>query len=169
MINIVQEILNDAKIAYKECVKSNNDILAEYLLSIIGNAKLILNSNNLAGKLNTSSINTADINSEEVEKVKRKVPRWLSNPSQYNCKILNAYMLLSNNNTMPISTSLLENNLEIDPNKFLSNFNQMKTISEKNHAKVFTEEYGQVKLWGPVVEFIVQLYNKTHEVADNEK
>lgn len=78
-------------------------------------------------------------------------------------------MLLSNNNKNPISISLLESNLEIEPNKFLSNFNQMKTISEKNHAKVFSEEHGKIKLWEPVAEFIAQLYYKTQEVSDNEK
>lgn len=160
MLSIVKEILNDAKIAYKESIKVNNDILEEHLLSIIGNAKLILNNNSIGVKLNGSIQKTTIQESLEVKKVQRKVPRWLNHSSQYNCKILNAYMLLSNNNENPISISLLESNLEIEPNKFLSNFNQMKTISEKNHAKVFSEEHGQIKLWEPVSEFIVQLYPK---------
>ncbi len=169
MFTIVHEILNDAKIAYKEAIRTNNHILEEHLLSIIGNAKLILSSSGIDQKPIKRSKKILDMKSEEVKKVQRKVPRWLNNPSQYNCKILNAYMLLSNNNLNSVSTSLLENNLKIEPNKFLSNFNQMKTISEKNHAKVFNEEHGQIKLWDPVAEFIVQLYHKKQEVSGNEK
>ena len=43
MTNILEEILNDAKLAYKESVLIDNEILEERLLSIIGNAKLLIN------------------------------------------------------------------------------------------------------------------------------
>jgi len=36
----------------------------------------------------------------------------------------------------------------------------MKIISERNHAKVFDEMYGEVKLWEPVADFIVDLYKQ---------
>ena len=40
---IVEKILEDAKIAYKESVMIDNDTLEAHLLSIIGNAQSILN------------------------------------------------------------------------------------------------------------------------------
>ena len=45
-------------------------------------------------------------------------------------------------------------------NKFTSHFNQMKIISERNHAKVFDEAYGKVKLWKPIASFIIDLYKQ---------
>ncbi|MGZ5207933.1 MAG: hypothetical protein ACXWB0_02855 [Sulfuricurvum sp.] len=169
MLNIVKEILNDAKIAYKESIKINNDILEEHLLSIIGNAKLILNKNSIGATLNNTPQKTTVQESVEVKKVKRRVPKWVNDSSQTNSKILNAFMLLSNNNKTQISTSLLERESQIENNKFQSNFNQMKTISERNHAKVFSEAHGQIELWEPVAEFITQLYHKTQGVFGDEK
>ena len=65
-------------------------------------------------------------------------------------------MKLSKNNKYPISVSLLETHSDInDSRKFISHFNQMKLISEKNHGKVFTEKNGQVALWEPIKDFIV--------------
>ncbi len=157
MIATVETILQDAKIAYKESVKIENDILENHLLSIIGNAQSILNNKKLKQKnMFVSSSNIQE--SEEIKKVHRKVPRWLNNPSQYNYKILTTFMQLSNNNSIPVSVSLLKKHSNIE--KFDSNFNQMKIISEKNHAKVFDESYGEVKLWEPVADFIVKLYEQ---------
>ncbi len=159
MIAIVEKILQDAKIAYKESVKIENDVLENHLLLIIGNAQSILNNKKLKRKnMFVSSSNIQE--SEEIKKVHRKIPRWLNNPSQYNYKILTTFMQLSNNNSIPVSVSLLEKHSNIENNKFVSHFNQMKIISEKNHAKVFDESYGEVKLWEPVADFIVKLYEQ---------
>ena len=159
METIIEKILYDAKIAYKESVKIENETLEEHLLSIIGNVQSILNNKSVSKQKNLgNTYNNQE--SEEVQKVYRKVPRWLNNPSQYNYKILTTYMKLSNNNSMPISLSLLEKNSNIEDNKFTSHFNQMKIISERNHAKVFDEVYGEVKLWEPVAGFVIDLYKK---------
>ena len=155
----IEKILYDAKLAYKESVKIENDTLEEHLLSIIGNAQSILNKESIPKQINL--INTHNNSeSDEVQKVHRKVPRWLKKPSQYNYKILTTYMTLSNNNSTPISLSLLKKNSNIEDNKFTSHFNQMKIISERNHAKVFDEAYGEVKLWTPVANFIIDLYKQ---------
>ena len=159
MIATVEKILHDAKIAYKESIKIENDILEDRLLSIIGNAQSILNNKKLKKK-NILTSNSSIQESEEIQKVHRKVPRWLNNPSQYNYKILTAFMQLSNNNSIPVSVSSLEKHSNIENNKFVSHFNQMKIISEKNHAKVFDESYGEVKLWEPVADFIIKLYEQ---------
>jgi len=159
MNDIVEKILNDAKYAYKESIKIENETLEDHLLSIIGNAQSILNKKSAPKQKGHSHENTNQ-ESNEVQKVHRKVPRWLNNPSQYNYKILTTFMTLSNNNTAPISISLLEKHSNIEDHKFTSHFNQMKIISERNHAKVFDEMYGEVKLWEPVADFIVDLYEK---------
>jgi len=159
MNRIVEKILEDAKIAYKESVMIENDTLEAHLLSIIGNAQSMLNKT-ITPKKNIDSIKNNNLKSAEVQKVHRKVPRWLNNPSQYNYKILTAFMTLSNNNTTPISISLLEKHSNIEDNKFTSHFNQMKIISERNHAKVFDEAYGEVKLWEPIADFIIDLYQQ---------
>jgi hypothetical protein len=159
MNTIVEEILEDAKVAYKESVKIENETLETYLLSIIGNAQSIINKKNtLKEHINSKEKNNSELS--EVQKVHRKVPRWLNNPSQYNYKILTTFMALSNNNTTPISISLLEKHSNIEDNKFTSHFNQMKIISERNHAKVFDEAYGEVKLWEPIASFIIDLYKQ---------
>jgi len=159
MNTIVEEILEDAKVAYKESVKIENETLEAHLLSIIGNAQSIINKKNtLKEHINSKENNNSELS--EVQKVHRKVPRWLNNPSQYNYKILTTFMALSNNNTTPISISLLEKHSNIEDNKFTSHFNQMKIISERNHAKVFDEAYGEVKLWEPIASFIIDLYKQ---------
>ena len=153
MDNIIEKILYDAKVAYRESIKIENNLIEKHLLSIIGNAQSMLNKKDIVRTDHNQKSN-------EVQKVYRKVPRWLKNPSQYNYKILTAYMTLSNNNATPISISLLEKHSNIDDNKFTSHFNQMKIISERNHAKVFDETYGEVTLWKPVADFIVDLYKQ---------
>lgn len=159
MNTVVKKILDDAKVAYKESIKIENEILEEHLLAIIGNAQSILNNKSIP-KQKVYIHENENQESDEVQKVHRKVPRWLNNPSQYNYKILTTFMTLSNNNATPISVALLEKHSNIEDNKFTSHFNQMKIISEKNHAKVFDEVYGEVKLWEPVANFIIDLYAK---------
>ncbi len=157
MDTVIEKILDDAKVAYKESIKIDNEVLETHLLSIIGNVQSVLNKKNTVKEKNSTNKNNE---SSEVQKVHRKVPRWLNNPSQYNYKILTTFMDLSNNNSTPIRVSLLEKNSNIGDNKFMSHFNQMKIISERNHAKVFEELYGEVKLWEPVAEFIMNLYQQ---------
>lgn len=156
MNTTIEQILQDAKIAYKESIQLENELLETKLLAIIGNAQAILNSEQFTQ--NNALSEKEMLEEQEIQKVHRKVPRWLNNKTQYNYKILTTFMNLSNNNSMPISVSILERYSNIEDNKFLSHFNQMKTISKRNHAKVFEEIYGEVKLWEPVSEFIVQLY-----------
>jgi len=150
----LQKILIDAKSAYKESIKIENELLENLLLNIMGHTQSLLNKSEI-----NSSNKDKEIQ-EEIQKVKRKVPRWLQNPSQYNYRILSTFMNLSNNNTIPVDISLLERYANIENNKFLSHFNQMKIIAPKNHAKVFQEEHGEVKLWEPVADFIVELSKK---------
>jgi len=163
MINIVKKILNSSKKAYKESVIIENDLLEEELLLIITNTQLLLteieNQEELKAQKATQKDKTQQQRSE-VERVFRRVPLWLEKPYQYNSKMLSTFMTLSKNNQIPVSIELLERSLGFnDSRKFLSHYNGMKNISAKNHAKVFEEEHGHIRLWEPVAEFIEYLFS----------
>ena len=154
MKQILEEILEDAKSSYKEAVLLDNEILEEKLLSIITNAKLLLN------KEKTYQPSFEIDENEEVAKIKRRVPKWINNPNQYNSKILNSYMILSNNNKFPVVVSTLQKHSGLSSDIFYKNYNQMKIIAQRNHGKVFEESNGSVILWQNVSDYIVNLYKK---------
>ena len=150
---IIQEILEDAKKAYKEAVVIENELLEDKILSIITNAKILLN------QMQNNKTSSYEIDEdEEIKKIKRRVPKWIKNPNQYNAKILNTFMKLSKNNQLPIVVSTLQIHSSLDSDIFYKNYNQMKNIGERNHGKVFEEENGNVSLWKPVADYIVNLY-----------
>ncbi len=125
--------------------------------------------NGLGYEINENELNEIEIpiikkektslsDSEEIEKVRSKIPNWLKNTDQINSKILINYMeLLKQDNSVLYKN--LENSCSSIPS-FKSNYNQMKTISIKNHAKVFEEVGGVITLWLPVKEFIKVEYEK---------
>lgn len=96
---------------------------------------------------------------KETEKVKRKIPKWFKNGGQINSKILIAFMQLSNKNAKSVSIQdLVNSDTSIDIRK---NYQEMKEIYEKNHAKVFDEDSsGMITLWQPVADFICEEYDK---------
>ncbi|GEM_PF-1238233 len=102
---------------------------------------------------------------EEVAKVERKVPKWLNNPHQINSQILQLFMTLSKNNEMVIKRDELQTEFERDHrDPFYSNYVQMKNFGPKNHAKVFEEDsWGNIRLWKPVADFIVGLYESKQQ------
>lgn len=103
----------------------------------------------------TSSI--VDYDNSEIEKVKRKVPRWLNRPNQINSLILINSMetLFTNENT---SYKELESKCYF-VDKFKSNFDQMAIIAPKNHGKVFDRKGDFITLWPPVQKFIREAYS----------
>ncbi|MFA6760501.1 MAG: hypothetical protein WCR69_05585 [Sulfuricurvum sp.] len=161
MIDKLQNILEKSKISYRESVLLGNDKLEESLLSILSDIKyLIENYENSTPKERKMAINKNLSKEDEIQKIYRKIPQWLKKPHQLNHQILVTFMRLSNSNEFPIPLSTLERSCEMDSKKFNSNFDQMKTISEKNHGKVFEEKSGNVILWEPVSEFVVFEYKK---------
>ena len=166
MIEVLNRILENSKISYRESIVIDNKLIEDKLLSIISDSKYlidILENNQIKNITKVRNImNTNNRSeSEEVKRIHRRVPLWLNRPHQYNHKILVTYMMFSNNNETPISLSLLEKHSKIeDSGQFYSNYNQMKIISNKNHGKVFTEENGNVRLWKPVSEFIINEFQK---------
>lgn len=99
---------------------------------------------------------------KEIKKVKRKIPKWAEHPTQINSKILNLYMSLSHNGLHSIPhTTLKERFEQLYNDQFESNFSQMKNVSPKNHAKVFTESKdGMISLWEPIATFVKEQFVK---------
>lgn len=107
------------------------------------------------GNVSPISSDYNDTNSE-VEKVKRRVPRWFNNPNQTNSKILiKAMKYLSSTDNM--SFRQLEDECKgID--KFRGNFEQMANFGIKNHGKVFNRSGDILSLWEPVIAFVKESY-----------
>jgi len=160
MNQIINEILEDTKIAYKENIKVDNKIIEEKLLSIMTNIKYLekeIKNNNF--KKTKIKLNDTEKVNLEIEKVKRKVALWLNKKNQYNYKILKSFMDLSNNNKYFVNINTLETHCNINNAKvFLTNYNLLKSISEKNHAKVFQEKDGQICLWEPISTIVIDYF-----------
>lgn len=161
MNETINKILENSKEAYKKSILINNEELEELLFSIMTDAKRLLDEVNSEEK-NTNSISSQNrTEEEEIKRIQKKIPSWFSKPNQYNHKILVAYMKLSNENKNTVTIEELEKESGlINSQIFISNFNQMKIISYKNHGKVFTEENGIITLWHPVADYIVNEYEK---------
>lgn len=90
----------------------------------------------------------------EIEKVKRKLPRW-KDSGQINDRILKTYLTLYIKNQ---TVSLLELEKKCKDLSFNKNFPQMKNISRKNHGKVFDVINGFVYLWEPIKNDVLKIY-----------
>lgn len=100
-----------------------------------------------------------DIINVEIDKVEKRIPNWFKNLDQINSQILRAFMDHCKNGDS-IEYDVLEKECKhID--SFQSNFNQMVSISRKNHAKVFEKIGSLIKLWKPVEGFIRSEYKKS--------
>lgn len=105
---------------------------------------------------------------QEIEKVRDRVSSWFKNPQQINTRILLAYLSLSQKRNN-ITKELLEVECRrCGVTTFQINYPQMKSIAEKNHAKVFDENGGFITLWEPVSKFILREYEKFLAKSDDE-
>ncbi len=106
---------------------------------------------------NEISANESDLTEKEIEKIKRKIPRWLNKPYQINSRILiKAMKILSIKDS--ISFCEFEKQCE-DIDKFRGNFEQMANFGAKNHGKVFERVGDNLTLWAPVKEFVREAYS----------
>lgn len=97
----------------------------------------------------------------EVEKVKKRVHRWLKleKRHQENSKILISFMKLLNHGSSVSKDELRKACADVD--KFDGNFNQMKNFGRNNHGKVFEEiADGRIILWASVSTFVRNEYKK---------
>ena len=100
--------------------------------------------------------NESDYIENEIEKVKRRIPRWLNKPSQTNSRILIIVMEhLSKKES--VSFSIIEKQCE-NIDKFRGNFEQMANFGVKNHGKVFERNGDTLSLWSPVKDFLKESY-----------
>lgn len=94
----------------------------------------------------------------ELAKIHKKVPVWFNKPDQKNSQILLNYLKLRAQKT-PVTFFELEKACERIEN-FRSSYQGMKTISERNNAKVFDEVGKIISLWEPVKNFVEKEYEK---------
>ena len=145
----IDEILSLTKELHKYSIINEDSYYSDKLLQIIINLSTLGEIKLVEG----NSLNYQD----EISKVKRKVPKWMKKTHQYNYLILKEFMDLSDNNTHRVGVDELEKHVDIGQ-AFLANFNNLKTISEKNHGKIFDEIDREVELWKPVAEFIEEVF-----------
>ncbi len=102
-----------------------------------------------------------DKEAEEVDKVRRKIPKWYNASNQINSIILKLFMDFSDNGKNGVNREQLKYGAEKNGVKdFMGNYNQMKNFGVNNHAKVFEEdEEKTVRLWEPVRDFIIETYS----------
>lgn len=94
----------------------------------------------------------------ELAKIYKKVPVWFNKPNQKNSQILINYMKLREQKT-PVTFFELEKSCERIAN-FRSSYQAMKTISERNNAKVFDEVGRIISLWEPGKSFVEKEYER---------
>lgn len=92
---------------------------------------------------------------EEINKIRRKLPKWAHNQQQINSKILTKYLALRRAGhdqiTEPEFARAYGNESE-----FYRNYPQMKTVSPRNHGKVFDVQNGYVQIWEPVADAVAR-------------
>jgi len=91
-----------------------------------------------------------EIEKKEIDKVASRLPRWAKNPDQINSRILTAFLQLQKKGVNPIDEKNLKDEYVHgggDESKFYKNYPQMKSISSRNHGKVFEENKGVIELW----------------------
>ena len=94
---------------------------------------------------------------KEVAKVKNRLQRWANNPKQINSQILTAYLQLQQSGISSIREKQLKDQyvkLGGDEARFYKNYPQMKSISERNHGKVFDENNGVISIWARVEDLV---------------
>ena len=102
---------------------------------------------------NINTMTSTKNDSDEINKVSRRLKLWAKRPNQINSKILNAFLKLERSGIPVITENTLKNEL-LEEKSFESNFAQMKIIAEKNHGKVF-DQYGEnIVLWPPITSNI---------------
>lgn len=97
--------------------------------------------------------------SDEINKVTRRLKLWAKRPHQINSRILTAFLKLQKKGVSPITEEALIAAVGNEPS-FSSNFLQMRISAEKNHGKVFELNGDQITIWPPVIP-AVREFEKT--------
>lgn len=160
MQDTINQIITETRTALRESILIENKVIQDNLLSVLANTKYLEHEIEKNFDLKKKKKKPKEELEElEIKKVKRRVPKWKEKKNQMNYKILKAFIDLSNNGKHSVNVISLERYLDLkDPKKFLGHYNQLKTISAKNHGKVFSENNGQINLWEPIEDFIIKSF-----------
>jgi hypothetical protein len=102
-----------------------------------------------------------DRENNEIEKVERKVPKWLKvGKTQINSIILITFLEMLEDKLYVSREKLMEKCGHL-VNDFNGNFNQMAQFGKQNHGKVFEVYKNEVYLWKPVSKYILNLFQNT--------
>lgn len=100
---------------------------------------------------------------KQIKKVQKRVPTWIykyfAGLKPCNGTILVRFLELSQQNTRSIKRYELEEACK-DIANFTTNYHNMRNMLPTNHGKVFEESYGDITLWEPVAEIILEAYNR---------
>jgi hypothetical protein len=122
----------------------------------------------LIDKLDSDSENalSKDDITIEINKVIRRLKMWAKpeRQSQFNSKILNAYLEIKRSGIQNITEQNINDHLGLNT-WFLANFNQMKIIGDRNHGKIFDVDGNYVKIWEPIKLAV----NNYENIIFNEK
>ena len=134
-------------------------VLEDFKIKIYDSTQMERQQTNYVQRPQNSAENYNGTSKElELAKIYKKVPVWFNKPYQKNSQILINYMKLREQKT-PVTFFELEKACERIEN-FRSSYQAMKTISEKNNAKVFDEVGRIISLWQPGKSFIEKEYEK---------
>lgn len=100
-----------------------------------------------------------DLIGNEINKLHHRLPRWAKNQQQINSKILTLYLKLEEEGVSSITEQTLMERYN-NHQEFYRNFPQMKTISTKNHGKVFDVQNGVVTIWEHARPIVQEYKNK---------
>jgi len=110
---------------------------------------------------NADQTNSSEIlQSQEINKVSRRLKLWAKRPNQINAKILTTFLKLEASGIPHITENDLKKSLPSEKS-FDSNFAQMKIIAEKNHGKVFEQNGEIVSIWSPVLSHVKKFEEAT--------
>ncbi len=96
---------------------------------------------------------------EEINQVRRRLPRWKNNPQQINSRILAAFLELRNKGSNEITQEQIKEKFNGDIDKFDGNFSQMINFGAQNHGKVFERNGAFIEIWEPVKEAVARFEN----------
>lgn len=100
---------------------------------------------------------------KQIKKVQKRVPTWIykyfAGLKPCNGTILVRFLELSQQNTRSVKRYELEEACK-DIANFLTNYHNMRNMLPTNHGKVFEESYGDITLWEPVAEIILEAYTR---------
>lgn len=111
------------------------------------------------GNVTFKNDNDTNTISQEIERVKNRVPGWFKKPDQFNSQILISFLEMKGKKRFVSLADLQKACSRIKT--FKQNYVAMKIIAPHNSGKVFDEnEKNKITLWEPVEEFVMMEYNR---------